>query len=91
MGKESGKQVRDPKSPDSTNSVSPIGRGLEWSAKITVVGLEMVLPGIAGQWMDQRLGTSFLGTCGFVLGLVGSFYHLLRMTTSDLKRHERKK
>jgi hypothetical protein len=43
---------------------------MEWVAKITTVGLEMVLPGLAGRWLDAQLGTSFLVLIGFALGLV---------------------
>jgi len=53
---------------------------MEWVARITTVALEMVLPGLAGQWLDGRLGTSFLVLLGFGIGLVGGVTHLLLMT-----------
>ena len=34
---------------------------MEWVAKITTVGLEMVLPGIGGHYLDERLGTEMAG------------------------------
>ena len=51
------------------------------ASRIIVVSLEMVLPGLAGYWVDSRLGT----VCLFlVIGLgVGSFVgmrQLIRMT-----------
>jgi hypothetical protein len=55
---------------------------LDWVSRITTVALEMVLPGLAGLWLDQRLGTSFLGLVGFALGMVLGFWHLLLMTRS---------
>ncbi len=42
----------------------------------------MVLPGLAGLWLDRRLGTNFLGLVGFALGMVLGFWHLLLMTRS---------
>jgi len=58
----------------------PIAAGLEWVARITTVSLEMVLPGIAGQWLDERWGTGFLALLGFAIGIPVSIWHLLIMT-----------
>jgi hypothetical protein len=62
---------------------------MEWVSRITTVALEMVLPGIGGQWIDARYGTSVFGPIGFVLGLVVGMWHLLRMTKSLPHRPER--
>jgi hypothetical protein len=62
------------------NGKSPLASGIEWAARITTVALEMVLPGIGGQWLDRKLGTGFLGLLGFVIGLTGGIWHLLAMT-----------
>jgi hypothetical protein len=32
------------------------------------IGLTMFLPGLAGNWLDARLGTRILGPLGFVVG-----------------------
>jgi hypothetical protein len=40
----------------------------------------MVLPGIAGQWLDARLGTKFLVLVGFGLGIALAIWHLLIVT-----------
>jgi uncharacterized protein YqgC (DUF456 family) len=53
---------------------------LEWVSRIVAVGIEMVLPGLAGHWLDQQWGTSYLAFCGFVLGLVAGMWHLIAMT-----------
>ena len=53
---------------------------MEWVAKITTVGLEMVLPGIGGHYLDAWLGTNYLSLVGFALGLVVGLWHLLQMT-----------
>ena len=45
------------------------------------VSFEMVLPGLAGYWLDQRLGTGFAFTVvGFGAGMAGGMWHLMRMT-----------
>jgi hypothetical protein len=53
---------------------------LEWVARIVAVGLEMVLPGLAGQWLDQRWGTSYMAFLGFTFGIVVGIWHLIAMT-----------
>ena len=34
------------------------------------MGIAMFLPAVAGNWIDARLGTGFLGPVGLVLGFV---------------------
>lgn len=58
---------------------------MEWVAKITTVGVEMVLPGIVGHYLDGRLGTSFLAVSGFVLGVVVGLWQLIRWTNPPSK------
>jgi len=53
---------------------------LVWVSRITTVGLEMVLPGLAGHWLDQRFGTQFLAIAGFAFGLTAGIWHLIIMT-----------
>jgi hypothetical protein len=49
-----------------------------------VVALEMVLPGLAGYWLDQRLGTVvLLMLIGFAVGGTGAVVHLMRMVRSE--------
>ncbi len=57
-----------------------MARGLEWVAKITTVALEMVVPAVIGMWLDQKLGTQFLGLLGIVFGVPLGVWHLLKMT-----------
>lgn len=52
---------------------------MEWVAKITTVGLEMVLPGVGGHYLDTRLGTGYLAFAGFGLGMVVGILHLVQM------------
>lgn len=51
-----------------------------WVSRILAVTAVMVLPGLAGQWLDKRWQTGFLGLIGFLLGLVFGMAYLLIMT-----------
>lgn len=55
---------------------------LSWVARITTVAFEMVLPGAFGFWLDQWLGTAFIGLVFLALGFVLGMWHLLAMTRS---------
>lgn len=59
-------------------------KAYQWATRIIVVSLEMVLPGLAGYWIDTRLHTVcvFL-VIGLALGCVASVTHLIRLTKSD--------
>ncbi len=52
----------------------------QWVARIIAAGALMVLPGIAGDWVDDALGTSFFALCGFGLGIAGSLCYLVAVT-----------
>lgn len=63
---------------------SSLAKAYQWSTRIMVVSLEMVLPGLAGYWIDQRLGTRVLFLLvGFALGGVGAVIHLVHMTRNQ--------
>lgn len=53
---------------------------LEWVSRITAAAAMMVLPGLGGQWLDDRWGTGFLGLLGFAVGLVMGVGYLLLIT-----------
>jgi len=53
---------------------------MEWVAKITTVGLEMVLPGVGGRYLDAWLGTSYLTLLGLGLGMAVAIFHLVQWT-----------
>jgi len=44
------------------------------------VGLAMVLPAVAGGWLDARLGTGFLAPAGLVVGFVAGLAWLVQLT-----------
>ena len=58
---------------------SPIGDALAWAARIIAIGIVMFLPGVAGGWIDARLGTWFLGPGGLVLGFVAGLALLVSL------------
>lgn len=65
---------------DPRKKPPPIAVAIEWVTKITTVALEMVLPGIFGSWLDNRLGTGFCTIVGFGLGMTVGMYHLIVLT-----------
>ena len=51
------------------------------------VSLEMILPGLAGLWIDSRLGTKVVfALIGFAVGMSSAIWHLLRMTSRIPRR-----
>jgi hypothetical protein len=60
---------------------SPVAAAYQWATRIMVVSLEMVLPGLAGHWLDVRLGTVVLFLLiGLGLGCTAAVVHLVQMT-----------
>ncbi len=56
-----------------------------------VVALEMVLPGLAGYWLDQRLGTVVLFMLvGFAVGGTASIMHLIHMVRNENRESPKK-
>jgi hypothetical protein len=52
-----------------------------------IVSLEMVLPGLAGYWLDKQLGTAVLFMLlGFAVGVSAAVIHLVRMTRREQGR-----
>lgn len=61
----------------------PLALAAEWVGRILAVGLEMVLPGLGGKWLDDRWGSGPLLTLvGFGLGMTIGIWHLLIMTSA---------
>jgi F0F1-type ATP synthase assembly protein I len=60
---------------------SAMAKAYHWATRIMVVSLEMVLPGLLGYWIDQRLGTvvAFM-LVGFALGVTAAVVHLIHLT-----------
>lgn len=67
----------------------PIAIAMQWVGRIFAAALMMSLPGLGGQWLDQRWGTGFIGPTGFVFGLIGGMAYLIAATR--ISEAERKK
>lgn len=63
------------------SDVSPVGEAMVWVSRIMAIGLTMFLPGVAGGWLDARLGTGFIGPLGFVVGLGLAICSLWQLAT----------
>jgi len=75
--------------PDGRASIALAGG---WATRIMTVSLEMVLPGLAGYWLDQKLGTKALFMLiGFVLGCTAAVMHLIALTRSSKRQRDEKK
>jgi F0F1-type ATP synthase assembly protein I len=46
-----------PENEDAVDGRSATAKAAEWVSRVTTISLEMVLPGLAGYWLDTRLGT----------------------------------
>lgn len=58
---------------------TPIGEAMAWVSRIMAIGLVMFLPGVAGGWLDTRLGTSCFGLAGLVLGFAAAITWLVHV------------
>ena len=65
-------------------SNSPLGQALVWVSRITVIGLQMVVPGVVGGYADRAWGTSFLAPIGFVLGFIFALWQLIAIGNQAL-------
>lgn len=66
--------------------LNPMAAGMQWVARIMAAGLMMVLPGLAGQWLDGKLGTGFLVLVGFAFGIAVSIAYLIAITKPKNKQ-----
>lgn len=64
----------------------PIAAAIVWVSRITTIAIAMVLPGVAGGWLDKRLGTSWLGAVGLAIGLAGGLALLVNLTKNEGRR-----
>jgi len=73
--------------PNLPDDRSPLAMAMAWVSRVTTISFEMVLPGLLGYWVDQKLGTDplFL-VIGVVLGLIGGMWHLVGLTHEPSSR-----
>lgn len=56
---------------------------IEWVARIFAISLLMFLPGVGGQWLDDRLNTNIFTLVGFGFGLCAGLAILLVMVNRN--------
>jgi len=61
---------------------SPVGDAFAWASRILAIGLGMFLPAVGGHWLDDRLGTRFLGGVGLVFGFTAALVWLVQIGNS---------
>jgi F0F1-type ATP synthase assembly protein I len=60
---------------------SPFASAYEWTARITTISLELVLPVLGGIWLDEQLHLSPLFLMlGAALGFLTAILSLVRLT-----------
>jgi F0F1-type ATP synthase assembly protein I len=63
---------------------SPAAKAYQWASRIMVVAMTMVLPGIAGHWLDKQLGTVALFLLiGLGLGCTAAAFQLIQIAQSS--------
>jgi hypothetical protein len=71
---------------------SPIALAYVWATRIMVVALTMVLPGLAGHWVDEQLGTVVLFLLiGLGLGCTAATFQLMQIIRSENERKSKLK
>lgn len=59
---------------------SPMAVAIAMASMIISIGLEMVVPGLIGYWLDGRFGTEpVLLLVGFAVGIVAAGWQLTRL------------
>jgi F0F1-type ATP synthase assembly protein I len=62
----------------------------EWSATVMTISAEMVVPGLMGYWLDQRLGTRALFLLvGFAIGGTLAGMQLMRIANRRTGQDEK--
>jgi F0F1-type ATP synthase assembly protein I len=70
---------------DSPDDRSSYANAMQWVSIITTISMEMVLPGVIGYWIDQRLGTRVVFLIlGVIFGFVGGIWQLIRLTKQNI-------
>lgn len=62
----------------------PMVVAMNWVSQITTIGLEMSLPALGGNWLDNRWGTSpWLVCVGAVIGFALGMWHLMQLARTS--------
>ena len=78
----------DDNSHDPPDDRSPMAIAMEWSVRLTTIGLEMALPAAGGSWLDHHLGLPWpiFVILGGIVGFTAGFYQLLRIAQQGPKK-----
>jgi ATP synthase protein I len=77
---------------DDQDSRSSLSIGLDWSARVTSIGLEFCVPAVLGYFADRWLKTTpWLTTVGALLGMGVGMLHVLRLPGELAKAQARTK
>lgn len=80
-----------PEKEDTADGRSATAKAAEWVSRVTSISLEMVLPGLAGYWLDTKLGTRVLFLLvGFAMGGYLAFKQLQAIARQTKNRSTNK-
>ena len=69
---------------------SPIAVGFEWASRISVVGVTLVLPVLAGYWLDGYAGSNPFGLLvGMLVGFGVALVQLIQLARSSSRSNPR--
>jgi F0F1-type ATP synthase assembly protein I len=67
--------------PEQHDDRSPLAHTMQWTADVTAIAFQMVVPILVGAWIDHRLGTkAVFAVVGGAIGMASGLRSLLRMT-----------
>jgi hypothetical protein len=70
-----------------TDTRSPTAIGLAWASRVTTISVQMVVLGLIGYWVDNKLEIRGLFTLlGFSLGMTFGTWQLIRFTRQSEQR-----
>ncbi len=71
---------------DRREPESVAAKAMNWTARITSIGLEFALPPVLGQWLDSRFGTRpWLALSFAVFGFVAGMTHTIAIAKTAVK------
>ena len=71
---------------ESPDDRSAMALAMEWVSRVTTVSFEMVVPCLAGRWLDGWVGsTPVLTILGAAFGLSAGMWHLIKMASAPPK------
>lgn len=56
---------------------------VDWVSRVLAICVVMVLPGLGGDWLDRKFGTSFWALIGFACGFASGFTALILLVKRD--------